>query len=44
MNNGPLQLAPETEAAVEAQHGGPLSCTGERSQYVVMRMEMSTAN
>jgi hypothetical protein len=40
MNNRPLQLAPETEAAVEAQHGGPLSCTGQRSQYVVMRMDV----
>jgi hypothetical protein len=31
-------LTPETEAAVEAQQGGPLPLAGERSQYVVMRM------
>jgi hypothetical protein len=33
-------LTPETEAAVEAQQGGPLPLAGERSQYVVMRMDV----
>jgi hypothetical protein len=33
-------LPPETEAAIEAQHGGPVPIDGQRSQYVVMRMDV----
>lgn len=33
-------LTPETEAAVDAQDGGPLPLAGEHSRYVVMRMDV----
>lgn len=33
-------LLPETEAAVEAIHGGPLAVAGQNSQYVIMRMDV----
>jgi len=40
MSIDPLYLNAETEAAIEAQHGGPLSVSGQRSDYVVMRMDV----
>lgn len=40
MSIDPFHLNPETEAAVEAQHGGPLPLAGQRSEYVVMRMDV----
>jgi hypothetical protein len=40
MSIAPYHLNPETEAAIEALHGGPLPVTGERSEYVVMRMDV----
>jgi predicted transcriptional regulator len=40
MSTEHLPLAPETEAAVEAQQGGPLPLAGQRSEYVVMRMDI----
>jgi hypothetical protein len=33
-------LPPEIEAAVEAQHGGPVSVTGEHGKYVVMNADV----
>jgi hypothetical protein len=40
MNSNPLHLSLETEAAVEATHGGPLSLVGQNSLYVIMRMDV----
>jgi hypothetical protein len=40
MSTDQPHLAPETEAAVEATHGGPLSLVGQNSQYVIMRMDV----
>ena len=40
MSTDQPRLAPETEAAVEAAHGGPLSLVGQNSQYVIMRMDI----
>jgi hypothetical protein len=40
MNAEQPHLAPDTEAAVEATHGGPLSLVGQKSQYVIMRMDV----
>jgi hypothetical protein len=40
MTIDPLYLTPETEAAIEALHGGPLPVAGQRSEYVVMRMNV----
>jgi hypothetical protein len=33
-------LPPEIEAAVAAQHGGPISVPGQQSEHVVMSMAM----
>jgi hypothetical protein len=33
-------LPPEIEAAVEAQHGGPVSVPGQRGKYVVMNADV----
>jgi hypothetical protein len=33
-------LPPEIEAAVEAQHGGPVSVTGQHGKYVVMNVDV----
>jgi hypothetical protein len=33
-------LPPEIEAAVNAQHGGPVSVTGQHGKYVVMNAEV----
>lgn len=32
-------LAPETEAVVLAQHGGPVTVPGSQQEYVVMTMQ-----
>ena len=33
-------LPPEIEAAVEAQHGGPVELAGQHGKYVVMNVEV----
>jgi hypothetical protein len=33
-------LPPEIEAAVAAQHGGPVSVSGEHGKYVVMNVDV----
>jgi hypothetical protein len=33
-------LPPEIEAAVEAQHGGPVSVAGQHGKYVVMNVDV----
>jgi hypothetical protein len=33
-------LPPEIEAAVEAQHGGPVSVPGQHGKYVVMNADV----
>ena len=33
-------LPPEIEAAVAAQHGGPVSVSGQHGQYVVMNIDV----
>jgi PHD/YefM family antitoxin component YafN of YafNO toxin-antitoxin module len=33
-------LPPEIEAAVEAQHGGPVSVSGQHGKYVVMNADV----
>jgi hypothetical protein len=33
-------LPPEIEAAVDAQHGGPVSVAGQHGKYVVMNAEV----
>ena len=33
-------LPPEIEAAVAAQHGGPVSVSGQHGQYVVMNVDV----
>ncbi len=33
-------LPPEIEAAVTAQHGGPVSVSGQHGQYVVMNVDV----
>ena len=33
-------LPPEIEAAVEAQHGGPVSVPGQHGKYVVMNVDV----
>jgi hypothetical protein len=33
-------LPPEIEAAVEAQHGGPVSVPGQHGKYVVMNADI----
>jgi hypothetical protein len=33
-------LPPDIEAAVEAQHGGPVSVAGQRGKYVIMNADV----
>jgi hypothetical protein len=40
MENSSQFLPPEIEAAVEAQHGGPVSVPGQHGNYVVMNLDV----
>jgi hypothetical protein len=40
METTPQHLPPEIEAAVEAQHCGPVSVSGQRGKYVVMNADV----
>jgi hypothetical protein len=40
MDNSSQFLPPEIEAAVEAQHGGPVSVPGQHGNYVVMNADV----
>jgi hypothetical protein len=33
-------LSPEIEAAIDAQHGGPVSVAGQHGKYVIMNAEL----
>jgi hypothetical protein len=40
MESSPPLLPPDLEAAVEANHGGPLSVQGQHGRYIVMNAEV----
>jgi hypothetical protein len=40
MDTSPQFLPPEIEAAVAAQHGGPVSVSGQHGKYVVMNVDV----
>jgi hypothetical protein len=40
METSPQFLPPKIEAAVEAQHGGPVSVPGKHRKYVVMNVDV----